>query len=55
MGVLMFEQGVKPPEGFGERSRDWPLRHAGDEGPHLAMTGESRGGSRAAAEKCPEK
>ena len=42
-------KGVKPPEAFGERSRDWPLGHAGDEGPHLAMTGESRGGSRAAA------
>ena len=33
----------KPPEAFGERSRDWSLGHAGDEGPHLAMTGESRG------------
>ena len=28
-------KGVKPPEAFGERSRDWPLGHAGDEGPHL--------------------
>ena len=26
-------KGVKPPEAFGERSRDWPLGHAGDEGP----------------------
>ena len=25
----------KPPEAFGERSRDWSLGHAGDEGPHL--------------------
>ena len=31
------------PEAFGERSRDWSLCHAGDEGPHLSMTGESRG------------
>ena len=23
-------KGVKPPEAFGERSRDWPLGHAGD-------------------------
>src|SRR5574340_1308658 len=35
-------KGVKPPEAFGERSRDWSLGHAGDEGPHLSMTGESR-------------
>ena len=26
------------PEALGERSRDWSLGHAGDEGPHLAMT-----------------
>ena len=45
-------KGVKPPEAFGERSRDWPLGHAGDEGPHLGMTGESRGCSRAAAPVC---
>ena len=32
---------VKPPEAFGERSRDWSLGHAGDEGPHLAILGES--------------
>ena len=36
-------KGVKPPEAFGERSRDWSLGHAGDEVPHLSMTGESRG------------
>ena len=42
-------KGVKPPEAFGERPRDWSLGHAGDEGPHLAMTAESRGCSRAAA------
>ena len=35
--------GLKPPEAFGERPRDWSLGHAGDEGPHLSMTGESRG------------
>ena len=34
-------KGVKPPEAFGERSQDWSLGHAGDEGPHLAMTGIS--------------
>src|SRR5574337_1963741 len=39
-------KGVKPPEAFGERSRDWSLGHAGDEGPQLSMTGESRGCSR---------
>ena len=47
-------KGVKPPEAFGEGSRDWSLGHAGDEGPHLSMTGESRGCSRAAAPVCPE-
>ena len=26
-------KGVKPPEAFGERSRDWSLGHTGDEGP----------------------
>ena len=45
-------KGVKPPEAFGERSRDWSLGHAGDEGLHLSMTGESRGCSRAAAPVC---
>ena len=45
-------KGVKPPEAFGERARDWALGHAGDEGPHLSMTGESRGCSRAAAPVC---
>src|SRR5574340_305485 len=45
-------KGVKPPEAFGERSRDWSLGHAGDEGPHLSTTGESRGCSRAAAPVC---
>ena len=44
--------GFKAPEAFGERSRDWSLGHAGDEGPHLSMTGESRGCSRAAAPVC---
>src|SRR5574337_318030 len=32
-------KGVRPPEAFGERSRDWPLGHAGDEGPHLGDDG----------------
>src|SRR5574340_87577 len=36
----------------GERPRDWSLGHAGDKGPHLSMTGESRGCSRAAAPVC---
>ena len=45
-------KGFKPPEAFGERSPGWPLGHAGGEGPHLAMTGESRCGSRAAAPGC---
>ena len=45
-------KGVMPPEAFGERSPDWSLGHAGDEGPHLSMTGESRGCSRAAAPVC---
>ena len=45
-------KGVKPPEAFGERPRDWSLGHAGDEGPHLSMTAESRGCSRAAAPVC---
>ena len=45
-------KGVKPAEAFGDRSRDWPLGHAGDEGPHHTMTGESLGGSRAAAPGC---
>ena len=35
-------KGVKPPEAFGERSRDWSLGHTGDEGPQVAMTGEAR-------------
>ena len=30
---------MKPPEAFGERPRDWPLGHAGDEGPHLRDDG----------------
>ena len=32
-------KGVKPPEAFGERSRDLCLGHVVDEGPHLSMTG----------------
>ena len=49
LGSLGGLKGVKPPEAFGERPRDWSLGHAGDEGPHLSMTGESRA-ERAAAE-----
>ena len=41
--------GVKPPVEFGQRTRDCSLGHAGKEGPHLAMTGASRGFSRAVA------
>ena len=43
---------VKPPEAFGERNRDCVLGHGGNEGPHLGMTGESWGSSRAAAPVC---
>ena len=42
-------KGVKPPVAFGERTRDCSLGHAGNEGPHLAITGASRGFSRQAA------
>ena len=45
-------KGVKPPEAFGEGSRNWSLGHAGDEGPQVAMTGEARGCSRVAAPVC---
>ena len=36
-------KGVKRPVVFVERTRDCSLGHAGKEGPHLAMTGASRG------------
>ena len=36
----------------GERSRDWSLGHTGDEGPQLAMMGESQDSSRTAATVC---
>ena len=42
-------KGVKPPVEFGERTPDCFPVHAGKEGPHLAMTGASRGFYRAAA------
>ena len=42
-------KGVKPPEEFGVRTRDWTPGHAGKGGPHLEMTVASRGFSRAAA------
>ena len=35
--------GVNPPVEFGQRTRDCSLGHAGKEGPHLEMTGASRG------------
>ena len=41
-------KGVNPLQ-FGERTRDCSPGHAGKEGPHLEMTGASRGFSRAAA------
>ena len=41
-------KGVQPPLPFGERTRDCSPGHAGKEGPHLAMSGESRGFSGAA-------
>ena len=42
-------KGVKPPVEFSERTRDCSLGPAGKEGPHLAMTVESRGFFGAAA------
>ena len=42
-------KGVKPPLQFGERTWDCSPCHAGKGGPHLEMTGTSRGLSRAAA------
>ena len=42
-------KGVKPPVEYGERTQDFSLGHDRNEGPHLAMMGESRGFSRAAA------
>ena len=44
-------KGVKPPVEFSERTRDCSLGPAGKEGPHLAMTGESRGFPRAVARR----
>ena len=41
--------GVKSPVEFSERTRDCSLDPAGKEGPHLAMTVESRGFSGAVA------
>ena len=41
-------KGVNPPLQFGERTRDCSPGQAGKEGPHLAMSGESRGFSGAA-------
>ena len=42
-------KGVKPSVEFGERTLDCSACHAGKEGPHLVMMGESRGFSRAVA------
>ena len=41
-------KGVKPPVEFSERTRDCSLDPGGKEGPHLAMTVETRGFFRAA-------
>ena len=46
---LSVLKGVKPPVAFGERTWDCSLGHAGNEGPHLGVTGESRGFTRAVA------
>ena len=43
--------GVKPPVEFGQRTRDCSLGHAGKEGPHLAMTGASRGSQGAGSKR----
>ena len=43
-------QGAKLPVDFGERTRYCSPGHAEKEGPHLAMTGASRGFSRAEAQ-----
>ena len=40
-------KGVKPPVEYGERTHDCSLGHAGNEGPHIVITGESRSFSRA--------
>ena len=45
-------KGTTPPVEFGERNRDRALGHGGNEDPHLAITGESPGFSRAAAPVC---
>ena len=42
-------KGVKPPVEFGEKNRDGSPGHAGNEGPHLSMTGAPTGFPRAAA------
>ena len=42
-------KGVKPPVEFGEKNRDGSPGHAGNEGPHLAMTGVPRAFPRAVA------
>ena len=44
-----WPKGVKPPVKFRERTQDCSPSHAGKEGPHLTMTGASRGFSRAGA------
>ena len=40
---LSVLKGVKPPVEFAEKTRDGSSGHAGNESPHLAMTGSSRG------------
>ena len=46
---LSVLKGVKLPVEFGEKTRDCSLGHAGNEGPHHAITGESWGFSPVAA------
>ena len=42
-------KGAIPPVEFGKWNRDCALGHGGNEGPHLGMTGDFRGFSRAVA------
>ena len=47
--ILLFSNLGSSLVEFGESTRDCSPGHAGKEGPHLAMSGESRGFSRIAA------
>ena len=46
--TMTHNHGVEPPLQFGERTRNCSPGQTGKEGPHLAMSGESRGFSGAA-------